>query len=140
MTRLLKPLWQPLFAACCALGVASPVSALTIAIDDSNLANYFTDSASTTVFPCPANIAGPGTLCLADPGLPAAANPTVFLHAVEHGVKRSEGETQGTFGLFLDAPGNFIPMQSPWLEDAKYGKFRRAPLDACADHRGLPYV
>src|SRR5204863_9161537 len=71
-------------------------------------------------------------------GFPGAANPGALLHAVQHWVKSSEGETQRTLGLLLDAAGHLIAVQRAVLQNAENRQFRSSLLDASANHSLLP--
>src|SRR5438105_13953254 len=57
-------------------------------------------------------------------GFPGAANPGALLHAVQHWVKSSEGETQSALGLLFDAAGQFVTVQRAILQDAEDRQFR----------------
>src|SRR5207248_1301793 len=71
-------------------------------------------------------------------GFPGAANPALLLHAIEHGVKRRERETQCAVGLLLDAPCQLVTVQRGVLQNTENRQLRRASLDAGTNHSHLP--
>src|SRR5437016_493854 len=71
---------------------------------------------------------------------PGATNPSALLHAVQHWIKSSEGETQRTLGLLLDAAGHLIAVQPAILQDAEDRQFRCSLFYAGANHSVLPYM
>src|SRR5437867_6010169 len=72
--------------------------------------------------------------------LPAAADPALLLHAVEHRIQRRESEAQSAVGLLLDAPSQLIAVKRPVLENAEHSQLGGASFDAGTNHSFPPYI
>jgi hypothetical protein len=56
-------------------------------------------------------------------GFPSPFYPAAFFKIVEHGIERSESETQGASGIFFNAPGDFKAVELLFIEQGKNREF-----------------